>query len=254
MKHCDDCGASSPDTAVTCAECGSLFPDQIGIDLRGPSKVSDFDDLALTSFAPSPSPSPESKAVSVCRVCGAKGLATQRRCVVCGSDQVAIQLASSARQIGRRKFLSAWDRRPRVGVLDAGVPDISPPYAYTFFSIGVFKLLLETWLAASLVMGDIGPEGLQYATYLWRYPLAGVLTLDAFLAAYGGYALIGAKRYGAALLSVSFALDALLVIWLVICIHFGYLVLWPESGPYLFLIFVCLACMVDTGRRALKGD
>ncbi len=253
MKECPDCGASSPDMSVTCQECGSLFADQIGIEIRRrPENVEPIEIAGLSTAGGAPQPS---SAVSVCRVCGATGPASHQRCAVCGSDDVVLQLAASTTAARKSKrYLSAWDRRPRVGVLDVGAPDVSIPFAYTYFAIGVFKLLLGSLLGATMLFGRVGPSGLQYTTYVWRFPLAAVLFLDAFSGALGGYGLLNVKRYGAILLAVSFLLDITLIAWMVTNMMSGRIVVWPDPGPYIFLGFICLYCCFETTGKAVTGN
>jgi hypothetical protein len=133
-----------------------------------------------------------------------------------------------------------------------GVPDLTTDFAYVYFAIGIFKLLLNTLLAAMLVFGRVGPGGLQYTTFVWRYPVGVTLFLDAFLAALGGFGLITTKRYGPVLLAISFGLDVLLLGWLVYNIVTDRLVVWPDSGPYVFLAFFCTFCLVENIIKARR--
>src|SRR5262245_18452467 len=122
----------------------------------------------------------------VCKQCGAAGLPGHPRCAVCGSTSLALQLAPLGRSKGR-KFLSAWERRPKGGVLDVDAPALSKNEATIYLAIGQVKLLVETYLAAILIFGRIGPFGLQYASYVARYPLGIALFVGAFLSGVGGY-------------------------------------------------------------------
>jgi ribosomal protein L40E len=263
MKECPDCGAANAPEAVTCSECGSLFADQIGVEARRLITSEDFSDLsemfgadtALPPSAAEPAPEPDAAraAVSVCRSCGALGVASQTRCASCGSKSIALQLAPTApARTGR--FLSAWDRRPKVGVLDADAPELSKSEASVYLALGALKLVVETYLAGVLVFGRIGPYGLQYATYVWRYPLGVTLFVDAFLSGFGAWALFNARRYGATLLSTAFALDVVLLGWLVFHIATERIVVWPASGPYVFVALVCLYCAADAANKALRGN
>jgi ribosomal protein L40E len=255
MKACPDCGANNEATAVTCVECGSLFADQVGVDV-GKRKPVDPPPMLTIPGEPAATTETRGSTVLVCRACGAVNSPTHVRCTVCGSDQLAAKSASSVTVTkgGRRKRLSAWDRRPRKGIVDGEFPDVSAALIFTFFGIGVLKLLLCTALGIQIVMGQAGPKGLHPDTFAWKWALGPTLLVDAFVAAVGAIGLFYLRKYGAAMMSISLLLDVLLMAWLVAFNTWGTLNLWPGSGPYFFLGCVCFVCSIELMHKAFKGD
>jgi len=255
MKACPDCGSENEDAAVTCFDCGSLFADQVGVEV---GRRRTIDPPPMLSVPPDSGATTETRGstVLVCRMCGAVTSASHTRCTVCGSDQIAPKSASavSAAKSGRKKRLSAWDRRPRKGVIDGEFPDISSTWIFGFFGVGVLKLLLCTVLGAQIVLGQAGPKGLHPTTAAWKWAVGPVLLLDAFLAAVGAIGLFYLRKYGAAAMSVSLVLDVLLLSWLVVFNTWGTLNIWPGSGPYFFLACLGVAFSIELMYKAVKGD
>lgn len=247
MKVCPDCGTSTTSDAVTCAECGSLFDDQIGVAT---------DDAEAAPEEAVAAPAPPSGAINVCQSCGAMSPLDARRCARCGSNKLALRLKESASGGARkgRRALSAWDRRPRVGAIDADVPDVTRAFIWMFVAIGGVKMLALAYLSGALLFGRVGPGGLQYFTYVWRYPLAIGMFLDGFLAAAGCLGLYLTRRYGAILLTASFVLDVVLLGWLLFAIYTSRVVIWPGIGPYIFMTFVCAVCGFEAAMKALRGN
>ena len=256
MKACPDCGSNNEDPAVTCFECGSLFADQVGVEVGRRKQVDPPPKLSFPSDAVETTET-RGSTVLVCRACGAVISANHVRCTVCGSDQLAAKSAAAARTVtkgGRTRRFSAWDRRPRKGIVDGEFPDVSAALIFTFFGIGVLKLLLCTALGVSIVMGEAGPKGLHPDTYAWKWAVGPTLLLDAFLASVGAIGLFYLRKYGAAVMSISLLIDALLLSWLVVFNTWGTFNLWPGSGPYFFLACVCVVCSVELMYKAFKGD
>lgn len=255
MKACPDCGSNNEDTAVTCFDCGSLFADQVGVDV-GKRKAVDPPPMLAMPIDTSATTETRGSTVLVCRSCGAVTSANHTRCTVCGSDQIVAKAASTvaATKGGRKKRFSAWDRRPRKGVVDGEFPDVSATIIFSFFGVGVLKLLLCTALGIQVVMGNAGPKGLHPTTYAWKWAVGPTLLLDAFLAAVGAIGLFYLRKYGAASMSISLVLDALLLSWLVVFNTWGTLNIWPASGPYFFLACLCVAFSIELMYKAFKGD
>jgi len=255
MKSCPDCGTNNETNAVTCVDCGSLFADQVGVEVGKRKQIDPPPTLAIKG-EPEPTTETRGSTVLVCRACGAVNSANHVRCTVCGSDQLAAKSASAvtATKGGRKKRLSAWDRRPRKGVVDGEFPDVSAALIFTFFGVGVLKLLLCTALGVQIVMGQGGPKGLHPTTLAWKWAVGPTLLLDAFLAAIGAIGLFYLRKYGAAVMSISLVLDVLLLSWLVVFNTWGTLNIWPGSGPYFFLGCLCAVFSVELMVKAFKGN
>jgi ribosomal protein L40E len=261
MKTCEDCGTKCADRAVTCSECGSLFPEMIGVAPAEPDEyaadpdVSDpaLEPVALAADEPQPQPTPNS--VNVCRACGAINDALQRRCSACGSNQLSLKMRDEPGVTARRgRRLTAWSRRPRVGVLDANAPDMTMDFALTFLALGAVKMLMLAYLGGMLAFGRTGPNGLQLLTYNWRFVLAPVAFTDGFFAGAGAFGLYRTRKVGAWLLAFSFALDVLLLGWLVVVSYTDRLVVWPGPGPYVALAFFCIFCAAEVVSKAVRGN
>ena len=256
MKTCADCDTQCPDTAVTCSECGSLFPEMIGAGVVEPDDAR-AEPAVTSKIVDARSPETASaNSVNVCRECGAVGDVTQRRCARCGSASLALRLKTEVAAGGPRKGkrLSAWARRPQVGVLDRDTPDVTKEFALTFLALAGFKLLVLSYIGGMLVFGRTGPAGLQPATFEWRFALAPVAFLNGFLAAVGAFWLYRASRVGALMLGTSFGLDVLLLAWLVGFNMANRLVIWPSAGPYITLALFCAYCAFEVFGKALRGN
>lgn len=255
MKTCEDCGTQSADTAVTCGECGSLFAEMIGAGLLEPDDDASERAIAAGAIAGGPLAQPAGNTVNVCRGCGAVNDTAQRRCMVCGSDQLVLKLrneAAVAARPGRR--LSAWARRPRVGVLDANAPDMTMDFALTFLALGAVKMLILAYVGGMLAFGRTGPNGLQLITYNWRFVLAPIAFVDGFFAGAGAFGLYRTRRFGAWMLAFSFVLDVLLLGWLVVFAYTDRLIIWPGPGPFVAVALFCIFCASEVVAKAIRGN
>jgi len=253
MKACPDCGAENENDAVTCTDCGSLFADQVGVDV-GKRRRQDIVPTAPPALEDASTTATRGSTVLICDACGAINSANHVRCQVCGSDRLVRKAPGTGAGKGRRRRLTAWERRPRKGVVDGEFPDVSSAEIYTFICLSVLKLLLCTALGAQIVIGNAGPKGLHPTTYAWKWAVGPTMLADAFLASVGAVGLLYLRKYGAAFLSLSFVLDVLLLLWLVYFNSWGTLNVWPGSGPYIFLACVCASCAIELAHKAVKGD
>jgi hypothetical protein len=260
-KQCEDCGRTNFDSAVTCAECGSLFLDMVGrLAPEEPLRDSAIEPPELELAAPILLEAPDTQSVRAelgvgaqvappaafvrCADCNLVMENGPSRCKRCGSrrlDPVSGGASWSARQHARRG---------RGSPIEGEFPSIGLGEVVAFACASGLKLLIEIPLAVAILLSSVGPGGVGPTTYAWRYPLGVCLLASASTGAVGAYGLFYLERFGPICLSISFALDALLLFWLVAYMMRGEYFFWPGTGPYFFVALVCVVVATFAGRLA----
>jgi hypothetical protein len=262
-KQCDDCGRRNFDSAVTCVECGSLFPEMVGRLVEDEPEglfglgegfeedVSPGDgNLApAQSAATATARAPSTLEFTRCGDCKLVMEAGPSRCKRCGSRRLEA-LASTGPAALRAWAARQHIRRGRDRSPDTEFPTVGLGEVLGLATAAVVKLFVEIPLGVAILLSAMGPGGVTATTYAWRYPLGIVLLASATSGAVGAYGLFYLERFGPILLSISFALDALLVFWLVVHMLFGLYDFWPGTGPYFLLFLVCSILSVAVGRLA----
>jgi len=262
-KQCEDCGRSNFDSAVRCAECGSLFLDMIGmLEPDESGRDTEVEPSALPGLADTSVETGEKGAAQL--EAPALGVATESKYVRCGdckfemdAGPLRCQRCGSRRleTIGRLKGArTALNKRPfrRVGAasIDGEFPSIGLGEVLAFAILAGVKLLFEIPLGVAILFSAVGPGGVSPTTFLWRYPLGIVLITSAAAGAVGSYGLFYLERFGPILLCISFALAAVLLTWVVVNMLQGVYLFWPGTGPYFFLLLVCAVISILAGRLA----
>jgi hypothetical protein len=267
-KQCEDCGRKNFDSAVTCVECGSLFPDMVGrlvpveADEIDEEQASHLDESAILEASEAASLQTEPPTKSSARTAGPE-LAFVRcadckhvmeigptRCKQCGSRRLE-PLATSSAQGGSRSWaMRRHFRRGRDFATEAEFPTIGLGEVLGLAGSAFVKLLVEIPLGVAILVSAEGPGGVGPITYLWRYPLGILLLTSATAGAVGAYGLFYLEKFGPILMSISFGLDSLLVLWLVVFMLLGEYGFWPGTGPYFFLFLICIALSVWVGGFA----
>jgi hypothetical protein len=158
--------------------------------------------------------------------------------------------AGQADRLGRGA--GTWGRTRADAASEEQIPDVPYQLVLTFVALAALKVLIEIPLGVSIVVAQPVGSGLSPLTYAWRVPLGLGLLASALLAGLGGYATYYLQNLGAALLSASFAIDALLLVWLLVALQSGRLVVWPGVGPYLLLFILCVLASVYLGVAAVR--
>jgi hypothetical protein len=267
-KQCEDCGRRNFDSAVTCVECGSLFPDMVGrldpdeageladdqSNELGPGSVLDASDAPrlqteATTRSAARSTAPDLAFVR-CADCKHVMEIGPQRCKRCGSRRLEQLVMSGASAATRPWAVRQHFRRGRDFATEAEFPTIGLAEVLALAGTAVLKLLVEIPLGVAILLSAEGPGGVGPTTFQWRYPLGSVLLLSATTGAVGAYGLFYLERFGPIVLSTSFALDSILVLWLVIFMLMGEYGFWPGTGPYFFLFLVCVVLSIWVGTFA----
>jgi hypothetical protein len=264
-KQCEDCGRRNFDSAVTCVECGSLFPDMVGrlvdddlepqddpptLGIGGePAPEASLAHAAGTSHATAAAAAPGIVMVR-CGDCKLVMESGPLRCKRCGSRKLD-EIDGDSPTGAVRGWASRRNLRfGRESSVDGEFPTIGLAEVLALGGVAILKLLLEIPLGVAILLSALGPGGVGPTTYAWRYPLGALLLGSATAGAVGAYGLFYLERFGPILLCVSFAFDALLVAWLVVQMMVGELAFWPGAGPYFVLFLLCVILSYLVGRLA----
>lgn len=267
-KQCEDCGRKNFDSAVTCVECGSLFPDMVGRlvadnddefdgdqpDEMSASSVLEASDVPNLQTRPTAQSAARATTGDLkfvrCGDCKHVMEVGPSRCNRCGSRRLEPLAASDASTAKRPWAVRQHFRRGRDIATEEEFPTIGLGEVLALAGTAVLKLLVEIPLGVAILLSAEGPGGVGPTTFQWRFPLGILLLSSATTGAVGAYGLFYLERFGPIALSIAYGLDSLLVLWLVIFMLLGEYDFWPGTGPYFVLFLCCVILSIWVGSFA----